>query len=87
LFIEGRELANAFQELNDPDEQALRFKEQLESNGKDAMDYDEDYVEALQHGMPPAIGFGMGIDRIVMLLTNTTSIKDVILFPTLKPEK
>lgn len=87
LFVEGRELANAFQELNDPDEQALRFKEQLASNNKDAMDYDADYVEALEHGMPPAIGFGMGIDRLVMLMTNATTIKDVILFPTLKPEK
>lgn len=87
LFIEGRELANAFQELNDPDEQARRFKEQLESNQKDPMDYDADYIEALEYGMPPAIGFGMGIDRLVMLMTNTTSIKDVILFPTLKPVK
>ena len=87
LFVEGRELANAFQELNDPDEQADRFKDQLENNAKDAADYDADYIEALEYGMPPAIGFGMGIDRLVMLLTNTTSIKDVILFPTLRPEK
>ncbi len=87
LFVDGRELANAFQELNNPEEQALRFQEQLESNNKDPMDYDSDYVEALEHGMPPAIGFGIGIDRLVMLLTNTTSIKDVILFPTLRPEK
>ncbi len=87
LFVDGRELANAFQELNDPDEQALRFQEQLDANNKDPMDFDADYVEALEHGMPPAIGFGIGIDRLVMLLTNTTSIKDVILFPTLRPEK
>jgi len=87
LFVDGRELANAFQELNDPDEQALRFQEQLDANNKDPMDYDADYVEALEHGMPPAIGFGIGIDRLIMLLTNTTSIKDVILFPTLKTEK
>lgn len=87
LFVDGRELANAFQELNDPEEQALRFKEQLVANNKDAMDFDADYVEALEYGMPPAIGFGMGIDRLVMLLTNTTSIKDVILFPTLRPER
>lgn len=87
LFVDGRELANAFQELNDPDEQALRFQEQLDVNNKDPMDFDADYVEALEHGMPPAIGFGIGIDRLVMLLTNTTSIKDVILFPTLRPEK
>lgn len=87
LFIEGRELANAFQELNDPDEQALRFKDQLDTNEKDPMDYDSDYVEALEYGMPPAVGFGMGIDRLVMLMTNAESIKDVILFPTLKPIK
>jgi lysyl-tRNA synthetase class 2 len=85
LFIEGRELANAFQELNDPEEQAKRFKDQLQTNDKDPMDYDSDYVAALQYGMPPAIGFGMGIDRLVMLLTGMSSIKDVILFPTLKP--
>ena len=87
LFIEGRELANAFQELNDPDEQARRFKEQLDTNAKDAADYDADYIEALEYGLPPCIGFGMGIDRLVMLMTNTTSIKDVILFPTLRPER
>lgn len=87
LFVDGRELANAFQELNDPEEQAVRLKEQLVANNKDPMDFDADYVEALEYGMPPAIGFGIGIDRLVMLLTNTTSIKDVILFPTLRPEK
>lgn len=87
LFVEGCELANAFQELNDPDDQALRFKEQLESNNKDPMDYDADYVEALEYGLPPCIGLGIGIDRLCMLLTNTSSIKDVILFPTLKPLK
>jgi lysyl-tRNA synthetase class 2 len=87
LFIEGQELANAFQELNDPDEQARRFKEQIEINKKDPMDYDADYIEALEYGMPPAVGLGLGIDRLVMLLTNTSTIKDVILFPTLKPLK
>lgn len=87
LFIDGRELANAFQELNDPDVQAQAFHDQLQNNNKDPMDYDADYVEALQYGMPPAIGFGMGIDRLVMLMTNTSSIKDVILFPTLRPSK
>ncbi len=86
LYVDGRELANAFQELNDPAEQALRFKEQLELNNKDPMDFDEDYIQALEYGMPPAIGFGMGIDRLVQLLTNKSNIKDVILFPTLKPE-
>lgn len=87
LFVDGRELCNAFQELNDPDEQARQFQLQLESNQKDPMGYDSDYIEALEYGMPPAIGFGMGIDRLVMLLTNSASIKDVILFPTLKLEK
>jgi lysyl-tRNA synthetase class 2 len=86
LFIEGRELANAFQELNDPNEQAARFKEQLKSNNKDPMDFDADYIESLEYGMPPAIGFGIGIDRLVMLLTNRQSIRDVILFPTLKTD-
>jgi lysyl-tRNA synthetase, class II len=85
LYIDGRELANAFQELNDPDEQALRFKQQLSSKQKDAMDLDADYIEALEYGMPPAVGLGIGIDRLVMLFTNATSIRDVILFPTLKP--
>jgi lysyl-tRNA synthetase class 2 len=87
LFIEGRELCNAFQELNDPDEQAARFQEQLDEEDEESMDFDQDYVEALEHGMPPAIGFGMGIDRLVMLMTNSQSIKDVILFPTLKPKE
>lgn len=87
LFINGMEVANGFQELNNPDEQAAKFKDQLESSQKDPMAYDADYVEALEYGMPPAIGCGIGIDRLVMLLTNTTSIKDVILFPTLRPEK
>ena len=86
LFIEGRELANAFQELNDPQEQARRFIDQLDNHPKDAADFDHDYVEALEYGMPPVIGFGMGIERLVMLLTNTTSIKDVILFPTLRKQ-
>lgn len=86
LFVDGRELANAFQELNDPDEQAAKFQVQLDSSQKDPMGYDADYIEALEYGMPPAIGFGMGIDRLVMLMTNSQSIKDVILFPTLKRE-
>lgn len=85
LFLEGREIANAFQELNNPKIQAERFKVQLESNNKDPMEYDSDYVEALEYGMPPAVGFGLGIDRLVMSLTNAQNIKDVILFPTLKP--
>jgi len=87
LFIGGKELANGFCELNDPDDQSYRFKEQVkakESGDKEAMAYDEDYISALEHGMPPAVGVGLGIDRLVMMITNQTSIRDVILFPQLK---
>lgn len=85
LFVNGRELCNAFQELNNPEEQAARFHEQIENNEKDPMVFDSDYIEALQYGLPPCVGFGMGIDRMCQLLTNNNNIKDVILFPTLKP--
>ena len=87
LFIGGKEIANGFCELNDPDDQAERFKEQVkakDAGDKEAMDYDEDYVTALEHGMPPAVGVGIGIDRLVMLITNQTSIRDVLLFPQMK---
>ena len=87
LFIGGKEIANGFCELNDPDDQAERFKEQVKAkaDGDDeAMGYDEDYITALEHGMPPAVGVGVGIDRLVMMLTNQSSIRDVILFPQLK---
>jgi lysyl-tRNA synthetase class 2 len=89
LFVAGRELCNAFSELNDPEDQAARFQEQVAKKSRGAeetMDYDADYVRALEHGMPPAAGFGMGIDRLVMMLCNQASIRDVILFPLLRPE-
>ena len=87
LFIGGKEFANGFCELNDPDDQASRFEDQVaakDSGDKEAMDYDQDYITALEHGMPPAVGVGLGIDRLVMLLTNQSSIRDVLLFPQLK---
>jgi lysyl-tRNA synthetase class 2 len=90
LFASGMELANGFTELNDPFDQAERFKDQAEARklgDQEAHQYDADYVLALEHALPPTVGVGMGIDRLVMFLTNTSSIKDVILFPTLKQIK
>jgi lysyl-tRNA synthetase class 2 len=87
LFIAGMEIANLFNELNDPFDQAERFHHQMESHkagDEEAHQYDADFILALEHALPPTVGFGIGIDRLIMLLTGSTSIKDVILFPTLK---
>jgi lysyl-tRNA synthetase class 2 len=89
LYIAGMEMANGFSELNDPDVQAERFREQVASRAHgdaEAHYYDADYVRALEHAMPPAAGIGVGIDRLTMLMTDRQSIRDVILFPLMKPE-
>jgi len=90
LFAYGMELANGFTELNDPFDQAERFKMQVQARelgDQEAHHYDADYIHALEHGLTPTVGVGIGIDRLTMFLTNTSSIKDVILFPTLKQSK
>ena len=89
LFIDTKEVANGFSELNDPEDQAERFREQAamkDSGDAEAMHYDADYIRALEYGLPPTAGAGLGVDRLVMLLTDRASIRDVILIPHMRPE-
>ena len=90
MYVGGFEVANAFSELNDPVDQYERFSEQMRQKAEgnaEAMDMDLDYIRALEYGMPPTAGCGIGVDRLVMLLSNTQSIREVILFPLLRPER
>ena len=90
LMVNGKELANAYSELNDPIDQKQRFEEQVKlgkRGDEEAMVLDEDYLTALEYGMPPTAGIGIGIDRLTMLFTNSDSIQDVLFFPQMKPEK
>jgi lysyl-tRNA synthetase class 2 len=90
LFVGGRELVNAFSELNDPDDQMRRFEDQVgqrAAGNADAHSYDADYIRALEYGMPPAGGLGLGVDRLIMLIADRPSIRDVILFPAMRPEE
>ena len=90
LFVGGRELVNAFSELNDPDDQRRRFEDQVgqrAAGNADAHSYDADYIRALEYGMPPAGGLGLGVDRLIMLIADRPSIRDVILFPAMRPEE
>jgi lysyl-tRNA synthetase class 2 len=89
LFIAGREIANGFSELNDPEDQAARFRAQAadrDAGDDEAMAFDHDYIRALEYGMPPTAGIGVGIDRLVMVFTDSPSIRDVLLFPHMRPE-
>ena len=89
LFITGREIANGFSELNDAEDQAERFRKQVEqkdAGDEEAMYFDADYIRALEYGLAPTAGLGIGVDRLVMVFTNSASIRDVLLFPHMRPE-